>query len=168
MPGNRIKLKFTLNEKDVTIECPPGRRLIDIIRLDFKLTGTKEGCGKGECGSCVILMNGNTVNSCIIPAFRLADANIVTIEGLARVKGIPDIRSLFAEIQPLQCGYCASGVQMVLAALLLQNPKPDEREIREALSGNICFCSAYSGLLKSALHVVKHSKKRRYAKRISG
>lgn len=165
MPGSRIKLNFKLNGKQVILQCSPDRRLIDILRLDFELTGTREGCGRGECGSCLVLMNGELVNSCLIPAFKLTDASIVTVEGLSELKGAADIQGRFAKIRPFRCGFCSSGIQMAVAVLMLQNPNPTENEIRDALSGNICFCSGSPAVIKAVHRIISYPKKKRYARR---
>lgn len=163
MPGNVIKLRFTLNERPVLLQCHPGSRLLDVLRCHFGLKGTREGCARGECGACLVLMNGVAVNSCLIPAFTLSDAEIVTIEGVHSLKSFADIRRGLPESDVYRCGFCSSGVQVSLAAVLLRNPEPGEEEIRESLSGNLCACGNYSGMVRSVMQ--RSSRKRRYGRR---
>ena len=164
MPGNVIKLRFTLNEKQVLLQCHPGTRLLDIIRHDFGLKGTREGCSQGECGSCLVLMNGLSVTSCLVPAFMLADSEILTIEGILSLKSFADIRKSFADIQAFRCGFCSSGMQIALAALLLTDPEPNAEEIRQAISGNLCACGNYNHVVEA---VLQSSRKRRYGRKRS-
>ncbi len=159
MPGAGIKLKFFLNKENVFIQCPPGRRLVDILRNDLGQKQVREGCGKGECGACLVLMDGSLVNSCLIPAFRLVDSEIVTLEGLVKEKIFAGVKKIFAEIQPFECGCCAPGMQMAIAALKMQNPNPTREEIREALSGNICRCAGYGTALEGSKRPRKDSRK---------
>lgn len=163
MPGNVIKLRFTLNEKQVLLQCHPGTRLLDILRHDFGLEGTREGCSQGECGACLVLMNGLSVNSCLVPAFALADSEILSIEGILSLKSFTDIRKSFADIQAYRCGFCSSGMQVALAALLLTKREPNADEIRRALSGNLCACGSYNGVVEAVLQ--SSSRKRRYGRR---
>lgn len=165
MPGNVIKLRFTLNEQQVLVQCHPGTRLLDILRYDFDLKGTREGCSQGECGACLVLMNGLSVNACLIPAFALADSEILTIEGILSLKSFTDIRKSFADIQAYRCGFCSSGMQVALAALLLTNREPNAEQIRQALSGNLCACGSYNGVVEAVLQ--SSSRKRRYGRKRS-
>jgi aerobic-type carbon monoxide dehydrogenase small subunit (CoxS/CutS family) len=164
VPGNVIKLRFTLNEKQVLLQCHPSTRLLDILRHDFGLKGTREGCGQGECGACLVLMNGLSVNSCLVPAFALADSEILTIEAILSLKSYADIRKSFADIQAYRCGFCSSGMQVALAALLSTNREPNAGQIRQALSGNLCACGSYNGVVEA---VLQSSRKRRYGRRRS-
>ena len=163
MPGNVIKLRFTLNEKQVLLQCHPGTRLLDILRHDFGLKSTREGCGQGECGACLVLMNGLSVNSCLIPAFVLADSEILTIEGILSLKSFTDIRKSITDTQAYRCGFCSSGMQVALAALLLTNREPNAGQIRRALSGNLCACGSYNGVVEAVLQ--SSSRKRKYGRR---
>ncbi len=163
MPGNVIKLRFTLNERPVLLQCHPGTRLLDVLRYEFGLKGTREGCARGECGACLVLMNGVAVNSCLIPAFTLSDSEIVTIEGIQSLKSFADIRKQLPEGDVYRCGFCSSGIQVALTALLLADPEAREEEIRKSLSGNLCACGNYSGIVRSV--VQRSSRKRRYGRR---
>jgi len=163
VPGNVIKLRFTLNERPVLLQCHPGSRLLDVLRNDFGLKGTREGCARGECGACLVLMNGVAVNSCLVPVFALSDAEIVTIEGILSLKSFADIRKGLPEGDVYRCGFCSSGMQVALAALLLTDPEPREQEIRRSLSGNLCACGNYRGVVRSVIE--RSSRKRRYGRR---
>jgi carbon-monoxide dehydrogenase small subunit len=163
VPGNVIKLRFTLNEQTVLLQAHPGTRLLDVLRRDFGLKGTREDCARGECGACLVLMNGVAVNSCLIPAFTLSDAEIVTIEGIHSLKSFADVRKAMPGLEVYRCGFCSSGMQVALAALLLTDPEPVEEEIRKALSGNLCACGNYSGMVRSVIE--RTTRKRRYGRR---
>jgi aerobic-type carbon monoxide dehydrogenase small subunit (CoxS/CutS family) len=163
VPGNVIKLRFTLNEQTVVLQAHPAARLLDILRNDFGLKGTREGCSSGECGACLVLMNGAAINSCLVPAFSLSDAEIVTIEGIHSLKSFADIRKSLPDRDAYRCGFCSSGMQVALAALLLTDPEPGEGRIRESLSGNLCACGNYAAIVRSV--VERTSKKRRYGRR---
>jgi aerobic-type carbon monoxide dehydrogenase small subunit (CoxS/CutS family) len=165
VPGNLIKLRFTLNERSAILQCHPGTRLLDILRDDFGLKGTREGCARGECGACLVLMNGLPVNSCLIPAFTLSDAEILTIEGIHSLKSLADIRKFLPENDTFRCGFCSSGIRVSLTALMLVNPDPDEEEIRQALSGNLCACGNYGGVVAEIIE--RNSRKRKYARKRS-
>jgi carbon-monoxide dehydrogenase small subunit len=162
VPANLIKLRFVLNGQPAVVECRPATRLLDILRNDFNLEGTREGCGHGECGACLVLMNGQAVNSCLVPAFMLADAEIVTIEGIQQLKSFAEVRRVLPG-QVFRCGFCASGMTVALAALWLSNPQAGETEIRQALAGNLCSCGSYSGILEAAVQIT--GRKRRHGRR---
>lgn len=163
MPGNVIKLRFTLNEQPVLLQAHPGKRLLDVLRYDFGLKGTREGCARGQCGACLVLMNGVAVNSCLVPAFTLSDAEIVTIEGIQTLKTFADIRKKLPGAETYRCGFCSPGMQVALTALLLADPEPGEAQIREALSGNLCACGSYSGMIRSVIE--RSSRSRKYGRR---
>ena len=144
-----MKLRFTVNHSPVELETDPGRRLLDILREDLGLIGTKEGCGEGECGACTVLLDNLAVLSCLTVAAQLPGREVVTIEGLER-SGRPDaLQTAFVEETAIQCGYCTTGMIMSAKALLMANPHPAEREIRTALSGNICRCSGYHQIIRA-------------------
>ena len=163
MPGNLIKLRFTLNQRSVLLQCRPGTRLLDVLRHDFTLKGTREGCARGECGACLVLMNGVAVNSCLIPAFAISDAEIVTIEGIHSLKSFADIRKKLPENDVYRCGFCSSGMQVALSAVLLSESEPADEQIRKSLSGNLCACGNYRGIVESV--VERSARKRRYGRR---
>ncbi len=140
----KIKRKWKLNGREVTVQVPPGRRLIDVLRDDLKLTGTKEGCGEGECGACTVLVDTDPSVSCLIPAAQLPDGtDILTIEGMEKKKEGRVIQQAFMETGAVQCGFCIPGMVLSSYALLKTNPKPSEATIRTALAGNLCRCTGY-------------------------
>ena len=144
-----MQLKFYVNERPVTLETEPQRRLLDILREDLGLTGTKEGCSEGECGACTVLLDGLAVHSCLTLAAQLQGRHVVTIEGLEANGELDILQRCFVEEIAIQCGFCTTGMIMSAKALLLQNPHPSEEEIRVALSGNLCRCSGYVQIIKA-------------------
>ena len=134
---------FILNGQPVSKDLDPSRRLIDVLREDFLLTGAKEGCGEGECGSCTILMDGLPVHACMVLAGQLDGHRLLTIEGLSASGELDILQQAFIENNAVHCGFCKPGMIMSAKGLLLQNPDPTEEEIRTAISGNICRCSDY-------------------------
>ena len=145
-----MKFICRINGKTRTIDSHPLRRLLDILREDFGLTGTKEGCGEGECGACAVILDGRLVNSCMIPAMQLRGKNILTIEGLGGTE--PDLlQRAFVEEGAVQCGFCTPGMVMAARALFLQDKKPSREKIRDALSGNLCRCTGYEQIIRAVL-----------------
>ena len=142
-------LNFNVNWIKVELNVEPDRRLIDILREDLELTGTKEGCGEGECGSCTVIIDGKAVHACLTVAIQLEGTHILTIEGLENKGELSEIQKVFIEENAIQCGFCTPGMIMSTKALLMNNHHPSEQEIRSALTGNICRCSGYSQILKA-------------------
>ncbi len=138
-----ITVKFKVNGKDVEVKTSPTRTLLDILREDLGLIGTKEGCGKGECGACTVIMDGNSVASCLVLAVQLEGREIFTVEGLADDRIGKALQDAFVDAGAVQCGYCIPGFLMSAHALLTENPEPTREEIKEGLSGNICRCTGY-------------------------
>ncbi len=138
-----MKLDFFVNDEAVSLETEPQRRLLDLLREDLGLTGTKEGCSEGECGACTVLLDGKAVHSCLTLAAQLQGRHVTTIEGLEKNGELDILQRCFVEEIAIQCGFCTTGMIMSAKALLLQNPNPTPKEIRTALSGNICRCSGY-------------------------
>jgi len=138
-----IKIEFTVNGREVEVETSPTRTLLDILREDLGLTGTKEGCGKGECGACTVIMDGKPVTSCLVIASQLDGRDVLTVEGLASDRIGRALQDAFVETGAVQCGYCIPGFLMSARALLSENPKPTLEEIKEGLSGNLCRCTGY-------------------------
>jgi carbon-monoxide dehydrogenase small subunit len=143
------KIKVTLNGKKTDLEVPAHRLLLDLLRDEIGLTGTKEGCGTGDCGACTVLLNGKPVNSCLIFSGELDGADIVTIEGLKIGPELHPVQRAFIQDGGVQCGYCTSGMLMMSKALLDENPDPGEEEIRFAISGNLCRCTGYAKIVKA-------------------
>jgi aerobic carbon-monoxide dehydrogenase small subunit len=141
--GGRCELSFTVNGKAETVRVYPMERLLDVLRHELKLTGTKEGCGEGECGSCSVLMSGELVNSCLIPALQAAGADLTTIEGIAEGPQLSTLQAAFLECGGAQCGICTPGMILASRQLLSRTLEPTRDEIREALAGNLCRCTGY-------------------------
>lgn len=136
-------INFVLNGKPMTVDVPADRRLLDFIREDLHLTGTKEGCGEGECGACTVVLDGKAVHSCLTLVGQIEGCELLTIEGLEQNGELDAIQKAFIKKSAIQCGFCTSGMVMSAKALLMVNPKPTDEEIKRAISGNICRCSGY-------------------------
>lgn len=141
------KISFTLNGSEISIETDPARRAVDVLRQDLQLTGTKEGCGEGECGACSILVDETVKLSCLMTAAQLEGKKIVTIEGIARGQGLHPIQQSFIEYGAVQCGFCTPGMVIAAVAFLAANPAPTREEIRDAISGNTCRCTGYQKIV---------------------
>lgn len=139
-----MKIDFILNKKPVHIDTDPLRRLLDVLREDFYLTGVKEGCGEGECGACTVLIGGEAVCSCIVPVGTVANEKILTIEGFRSTARYRILEKCFIDAGAVQCGFCTPGFIMAAESLLSENPRPDETEIRQGIAGNLCRCTGYS------------------------
>ena len=144
-----MNVSFFVNEKPVVMEVAPDRRLLDILREDMHLTGTKEGCAEGECGACTVLLDGEAVHACLTVAAQLNGHHVTTIEGLAELGMLNVLQQAFVEEIAIQCGYCTPGMIMSATALLMKDPQPTDEEIRVALSGNICRCSGYVQIVRA-------------------
>ena len=143
-------IHFKLNDEPIQIEVEPNLTLLQVLRDKLELTGTKEGCGLGECGVCTVLLNGKAVNSCIFPVMEVDGKNVTTIEGLADGEGnLHPIQQSFIENGAVQCGFCSPGMVMSAKALLDENPKPTEEEIRNAIAGNLCRCTGYLQIIQA-------------------
>jgi aerobic carbon-monoxide dehydrogenase small subunit len=139
----KSKISFTVNGKAATVQTFAMARLLDVLRHELGLTGTKEGCGEGECGSCSVLMEGKLVNSCLIPALQAEGATILTIEGLAADGRLCALQEAFIACGGAQCGICTPGMLLASYHLLSKKPRPTLEEVREGLSGNLCRCTGY-------------------------
>lgn len=152
-------IEFTLNGEKYKKNADPGKRLVDFLREDMGLTGTKEGCGEGECGACTIVLDGRAVHSCLVLAGQINGKRLLTVEGLARGGELSPLQKAFIEHGAIQCGYCTPGMLMSSAALLAENPSPTEDEVRTALAGNICRCGDYSAIIDAVLDAAERYKK---------
>lgn len=143
------EIEFVINGKPYELSIPPWKTLLEMIREDLILTGTKEGCGQGECGSCTVIMGGKTVNSCLVPAVEADNQEIITIEGLADGENLHPIQDAFVEQAGMQCGFCTPGMIISAKSLLDRNPNPSLEEIREGIAGNFCRCTGYTKIVES-------------------
>lgn len=142
-------LKFVLNGREEETEVVEGLRLVDLLRNEYGLCGTKESCGQGECGVCTVLVDNKAVHSCLLLALQVENCEVTTIEGLG-MDGKPDpVQEAFMECGAIQCGFCTPGMIMSVKGLLLANPSPSDDEIKEALEGNICRCTGYTKIIQA-------------------
>ena len=146
-----MKLSFILNEVPVRVEIEPPDLLADVLRDRLGLTGTKKGCGQGECGACTVILDGKAVNSCMVPAARVEGRRVVTIEGLKTAGKPHPIQQAFIDAGAIQCGFCTPGMILSAKALLDEKPHPTREEIRTALAGNLCRCTGYDNIVKAIL-----------------
>ena len=141
---------FELNGESVQVEIEPHLTLLQLLRDKLELTGTKEGCGMGECGACTVLLDGKTVNACIFPAMEVDGKSVTTIEGLTDAQGnLHPIQKAFIEYGAIQCGFCTPGMVLSAKALLDENPEPTETEIRTGIAGNLCRCTGYLQIVQA-------------------
>jgi carbon-monoxide dehydrogenase small subunit len=138
-----MTIPFEVNGKQYDLDAPPMKRLLDVLREDLHLTGAKEGCGEGECGSCSVLLDGEVVNSCLVPICQVENASIITVEGLAHDGRLSAVQQAFIDHGGAQCGICTPGMLIAATALLHEKPKPTRDEIKEAIAGNLCRCTGY-------------------------
>ncbi len=143
------EIHLKVNGKAYRISVPPWRTLLEVIREDLGLTGTKEGCGLGECGACTVITEGEAVNSCLILASEANGKQITTIEGLANGDKLHPLQQAFVDHGGLQCGFCTPGMIMAAKALLDKNPSPTDEEIKQGIAGNLCRCTGYTKIIES-------------------
>jgi carbon-monoxide dehydrogenase small subunit len=153
--AGRIELSFTVNGDSVQVAVLPLATLLDVLRNDLELTGTKYACGEGECGACSVLLDGHLVNSCLVLALECEGREVLTIEGLKEDGALHPIQSAFVEHGAIQCGFCSPGMIMATYALLQVNPAPTEAEVRRALEGNLCRCTGYRKIVDAVLSLSK-------------
>ena len=144
-----IPVSFILNGKPVRCEVPAEETLVDTIRNRFRLTGTKKGCGTGDCGSCTVLLDGTAVRSCTLLTGMVEGRSITTIEGVGTMEKLHPVQQAFVDVNAIQCGYCIPGMVLTAIALLRENPDPTEEEIRVAISGNLCRCTGYQKIVEA-------------------
>ncbi|HYR75017.1 MAG TPA: (2Fe-2S)-binding protein [Pyrinomonadaceae bacterium] len=152
--SDRIEINCTVNEQPQKLHAYPMERLLDVLREQLRLTGTKEGCGEGECGACSVMIDGRIVNSCLVPVAQVAGAAIQTIEGLATEDQLHAVQQAFIECGGAQCGICTPGMVLAAVDLLKWNPNPNETEIRNGLAGNLCRCTGYMKIFESVVRAV--------------
>ena len=153
--AGKCEVSFTINGQPKTVFVYPMERLLDVLRGQLVLTGTKEGCGEGECGSCSVLMDSMLVNSCLVPVLQAAGTNITTIEGLAGNSRLHPLQTAFLECGGAQCGICTPGMILAAAHLLDKQPQPTLDDIREALSGNLCRCTGYMQIFDAVMQAAR-------------
>jgi aerobic-type carbon monoxide dehydrogenase small subunit (CoxS/CutS family) len=144
-----MNIEFVVNDKSYALEVDPQERLLDVLRNRLGLTGTKEGCGEGECGACTVIMDGKTVNSCLVLAAQAHQSIITTIEGVGNRHKPHPIQKAFVEVGAVQCGFCTPGMVLSAKNLLDKNPQPNDEEIGIAMSGNLCRCTGYDKILRA-------------------
>jgi len=154
-----MKFKLTLNGRDCTVDTEPNRTLLDVLRTDFGLTGTKYGCGVGACGSCTVIIDGKAKCSCMTLIGQVDGRRVETVEGLAEGERLHPLQQSFVENHAIQCGYCTPGMLMSAKALLDCHPSPSEEAIRMAISGNLCRCTGYQQILKAIRHAADKNEK---------
>ena len=142
-------VKFNLNGKETAWSGNPAARLLDVLRNELRLTGTKCGCKEGECGACAVILDGKLVNSCLVAMGRLEGADVKTIEGYSKTERFAVLDKAFESVSAVQCGYCIPGMVLASECLLADNPRPSDEEIRDAISGNICRCTGYNAIVKA-------------------
>ena len=146
-----MQINFKVNGEERSVEGFPMARLLDVLREQLRLTGTKEGCGEGECGACTVIIDGEIVNSCLVPLAQVNGAEITTIEGVAHNGELHAVQQAFIEHGGAQCGICTPGMVLAAVDLLKRNPEPNEDEIRNGLAGNLCRCTGYMKIFESVV-----------------
>jgi carbon-monoxide dehydrogenase small subunit len=152
---NKIAIDLEMNGERKSVQVHAMARLLDVIREDLNLTGTKEGCGEGECGACSVFVDGQVVNSCLVPAIQARGAKIQTIEGLASGSKLHHVQEAFLKCGGAQCGICTPGMVIAAVQLLKSHPNPTFEDIREGLAGNLCRCTGYTKIFESVVHAMK-------------
>jgi len=147
----KIEINCTVNEREKTLHAYPMERLLDVLREQLRLTGTKEGCGEGECGACSVMIDGSIVNSCLVPVAQVEGATIQTIEGIATEGQLHAVQQAFIECGGAQCGICTPGMVLAAVDLLKRNPNPNGADIRNGLAGNLCRCTGYVKIFESVV-----------------
>ncbi|MBC8438192.1 MAG: (2Fe-2S)-binding protein [Deltaproteobacteria bacterium] len=163
-----VHIEFTINGQKAALDIPAHITALEAIRSLMKLTGTKEGCGIGECGACTINVDGKAINSCLMLGARLDGTTVVTVEGLATKENLAPVQEKFMENHGVQCGFCTPGILMSAHALLAENPDPDHEEISKALSGNLCRCTGYSQIFASVKEAAKLTGQLNQLKKVRG
>ncbi|WP_303323001.1 (2Fe-2S)-binding protein [Cloacibacillus evryensis] len=155
-----MMISFELNHKKYRMNVDPTKRLVDFLRDEMGLTGTKEGCGEGECGACTVILDKKAVHSCLVLTGQINKKSLLTVEGLAQNGEPSPLQKAFIKHGAVQCGYCTPGMLMSASALLMENPRPTEAEVRLALAGNICRCGDYSAIVDAVLDAAEAEARR--------
>ena len=153
--NNKVRITYRVNGSEYSAEVWPMARLLDVLREELRLTGTKEGCGEGECGACAVLLDGELVNSCLVPAAQADGASITTIEGIANGDQLHAVQQAFLEHGGAQCGICTPGMVLAAVNLLEKFPNPTEAQVRAGLAGNLCRCTGYMKIFESVIAACK-------------
>jgi aerobic-type carbon monoxide dehydrogenase small subunit (CoxS/CutS family) len=153
------KIHLYVNGEEIFAEVSPNKTLLWLLREELGFTGTKEGCGAGECGACTVILNGKPVNSCMVMALEAAEGDVRTIEGEAKNGELSNLQKSFIKHNGLQCGFCTPGMVMSARALLNRNPNPNREEIKEAMQGNLCRCTGYESIIESIEAAAKEGEK---------
>jgi aerobic carbon-monoxide dehydrogenase small subunit len=151
----KVPVRCTVNGVETTLRAYPFARLLDVLREGVGLTGTKEGCGEGECGACSVLIDGELVNSCLVPAAQAEGSDIRTVEGVADGERLHAVQRAMVECGGAQCGICTPGMVLAAVSLLKRTPQPSEADIREGLAGNLCRCTGYTKIFDAVVQAVK-------------
>jgi aerobic-type carbon monoxide dehydrogenase small subunit (CoxS/CutS family) len=151
-------ISLRVNNEDYRVEVKPEETLVEVLRTKLMLTGTKKGCGSGECGACTVLLNGKTVKSCLVLAITVDGSHIITVEGLASKTDLHPLQKAFREHGALQCGFCTPGILMSVVGFLERNPHPTRDEIKEAISGHLCRCTGYIKIIEAIESVCREDK----------
>jgi aerobic carbon-monoxide dehydrogenase small subunit len=149
--SRKARVQACINENEVDFLCEPRQSLLEVLRDELRLTGTKEGCNNGNCGACNVLLDGRLVNACLVLAVEIQGRSVTTIEGIADAKGLHPLQKLFLEHAALQCGICTPGFIVAAKALLEQNPNPTEHQARFWLAGNLCRCTGYDKIIRAVM-----------------
>jgi len=160
-----MKISFTLNGVGVQVDCPPFKSLLEVLRSDFRLRGTKQGCRDGDCGGCLVFLAGHLVNSCLTPAFRVDGKRVLTIEGFVKTREYADIEKAFLSKDILYCGFCTPSLVMAVESLLLSKSNPDRKDVEEYLTGNLCYYSGSHQIIDAVLAARDLRRKRRDGKK---
>jgi carbon-monoxide dehydrogenase small subunit len=153
-----MNISLRINGSPREVEAPPMKRLLDVLREDLHLTGTKEGCGEGECGACSVIVDGEVINSCLVPVCQVSGSTILTVEGLARDGRLDPLQQAFLQCGGAQCGICTPGMLIAARALLDETPRPSRDEIKEAIAGNLCRCTGYIKIIDAIEQAASRAK----------
>ena len=149
--SRKVHIQTTINGHETEFLCEPRQSLLEVLRDELRLTGSKEGCNNGNCGACNVLLDGRLVNSCLVMAAEVEGRSVTTVEGLATPRGLHPLQQKFLEHAALQCGICTPGFLVAAKALLDQNPRPTEHQVRHFLAGNLCRCTGYDKIVRAVL-----------------